>query len=366
MHTTLAAQLAQLELGHLAIDRNGPGGTTDLPDSEAVEQTLAAIWSDLLALFPDTAIEDDAEEIAWGLVNLFHRAAAKRGSQLDRATDEIRCLLASADGSEVHSSELERQIARAQMAEAAMLALESFREAAAELYLNETGSSWRPATGSRPNHGAALTSAVVEGRDYLRARTESRRRAAMPEGTPVLFAGGRLSFGSANDAKTVANHVWETLDRVREHVADMVLVHGGDTRGLDRIAAAWAERCKIAQVAFALDRRLGARTGFRRNEQMLSLNPRCLIAFAGNGVLERLVIAAKAKGVHVVDRRGPLGTNPKRLAGAASGGATDMWAGHAWIIVAYRSSSASSEPSQLSQMISLRLAAPIKIRQSRV
>ena len=101
------------------------------------------------ALFPDTALEDDAEEIAWGFVNLFHRAAAKRNAQVDRATDEIRCLLASADGSEVHSTELEEQIARAQAAEAAMLGLEAFREAAAALYLNETGSSWRPAAGSR-------------------------------------------------------------------------------------------------------------------------------------------------------------------------------------------------------------------------
>jgi hypothetical protein len=318
MHSTLAAQLAQLELGHLAIERPESGGTTDVPDSNAIEQTLTAIWSDLFALFPETALEDDAEEIAWGMVNLFHRAAAKRSGQVDRATDEIRCLLASADGSEVHSIELERQIARAQSAEAAMLGLEAFREAAAQLYLDETGSSWRPATGSRLNHGASLTSAVVEGRDFLRARSESRRRAAMPQGTPVLFAGGRLSFANADDAKAVANSVWATLDKVREHVADMVIVHGGDTKGLDRIAAAWAERRKVAQVAFGLDRRLGSRAGFRRNEQMLALNPRCLVAFAGNGVLERLVISAKEKGVHVVDRRGPLGTNPTRSAHEAA------------------------------------------------
>ena len=310
MQTTFAAQLARLELGQLAIDRGDEHSTPELPDSEAVEQTLEAVWSDLLALFPETAIEDDAEEIAWGIVNLFHRAAAKRRAQVDRATDEIRCLLASADGSEVHSTELERQIARAQAAEAAMVGLEALREAAAQLYLNETGSSWRPATGSRANHGAGLTSAVIAGRDFLRARAESCRRAAMPEGTPVLFAGGRLTFATADDAKAVADQVWATLDKVRQHVADMVLVHGGDSRGLDRIAAAWAERRKIAQVTFALDRRLGARAGFRRNEQMLSLNPRCLVAFAGNGVLERLVIKAKQKGVHVVDRRGPLGSRP--------------------------------------------------------
>ena len=321
MHSTLAAQLAQLELGHLAIDHADQPVTTDLPETEAVEQTLGAIWSDLLALFPDTALEEDAEEIAWGLANIFHRAAAKRSAELDRATDEIRVLLASADGSEVHTSELEKQIDRARAAEAAMLGLESFREAAALLYMNETGHSWRPATGSRLNHSSTLTSAVVDGRDFLRARSESRRRAAMPEGTPVLFAGGRLSFASTDDATLVAGRVWETLDKVRDRLADMVLVHGGDTKGLDRVAAAWAERRKVAQVAFGLDRRLGSRAGFRRNEQMLSLNPRCLVAFGGNGVLERLVIQAKDKGVHVVDRRGPLGTNPKLAARQAEASA---------------------------------------------
>lgn len=318
MHTSFAAQLAQLELGHLSIRTMPSSQATELPPAEAVGQTLQAVWSDLFSLFPDTALETDAEELAWGFVNLFHRAAAKRGAAIDRATDEIRCLLASADGTEVHTSELEAQIGRAQAAEAAMIGLESLRETAALLYMRETGSSWRPAGGSRLNHSAALTSAVVDGRDYLRARSEARRRATMPEGTPVIFAGGRLSFATAEEAKALADSIWKTLDRVRERVADLVLVHGGDTKGVDRIAAAWAERRKVPQVAFGLDKRLGTRAGFRRNEQMLSQRPRYLVAYAGNGVLERLVIQAKEKGVAVVDRRGPLGTNPKWAARAAA------------------------------------------------
>jgi hypothetical protein len=318
MPTSLSAQLAQLELGHVRIERLASTGSAEPPEPDAVSQTLSAIWSDLFALFPETALEDDAEELAWGLVNLFHRAAAKRGRQIDRATDEIRCLLASNDGSEVHSSQLETEIGRAQSAEAAMLALESMREMAACLYARETGSSWRPAGGSRLNHGAGCSSAMVEGRDYLRARAASNRRAAMPEGTPVLFAGGRLSFPTEAEAKTLATNVWETLDKVRNRVADLVLVHGGDSKGLDRLAAAWAEARRVPQVAFGLDSRLGQRAGFKRNEQMLSLNPRYLVAFAGSGVLERLVIQAKERGVCVVDRRGPLGTNPKQAARLAT------------------------------------------------
>ena len=69
----------------------------------------------------------------------------------------------------------------------------------------------------------------------------------------------------------------------------------------------------IQQLRFGLDRKLGDRAGFRRNEQMLSVKPRYVIAFQGNGVTERLVIEAKARGIHVVDRRGPLGTPPAAL-----------------------------------------------------
>jgi hypothetical protein len=98
----------------------------------------------------------------------------------------------------------------------------------------------------------------------------------------------------------------------------MVLVHGGDSKGVDRFAAGWAERHKIPQVVFNLDARLGQRAGFKRNEQFLSLNPRYVIAYPGNGVLERLVIEAKARRISVVDRRGPLGTPPAQTAAQAA------------------------------------------------
>jgi hypothetical protein len=127
-----------------------------------------------------------------------------------------------------------------------------------------------------------------------------------------------LSFPDTEQARTFAANVWETLDKVRDRAADMVLVHGGDGKGTDRLAASWAEQRRVPQIAFALDRRLGARAGFRRNEQMLSLNPRYVIAFPGNGVLERLVIEARERKVSVVDRRGPLGTNPKHAARLAA------------------------------------------------
>lgn len=302
MYDSFLEQLAGLDLTGLSI-QPAPFNTTDFPGEEAIDQTLGAIWSELFAMFADTALEADAEDIAWGFVNLFHRAASRKSAQLDRAANEIRALLAAADGSEVHSCNLEEQVERAQAAEASMIAFEQMREVAALLYHDEIGSCWRPMSGSRANHAAHLTSAVVDARDFLKARSERRRAAHSPEGTPVVFAGGRSSFATSDEAKAFATTVWDTLDKVHDRLPDMVLVHGGDSKGVDRLAASWAERRKVQQLVFALDRRLGARAGFKRNEQMLSLKPRYLVAFPGNGVLERLVIEAKAQRITVVDRR---------------------------------------------------------------
>ena len=316
MHTSFAHQLAGLDLAGFSIGP-APVSTSDFPIREAVVQTLEAVWSDLFVLVSGTALETDAEDLGWAFVNLFHRSATRKSTALDRATDEVRALIATADGSEIHTHELESQVERAQCAQGAMLALEEMREIAAALYLNEFGSSWKPVSSSRFNHGAMLTSALVEGRDFLRARSEAKRRAAMPEGTPVVFAGGRTRHPTEADALALANNGWATLDKVRDRVADMVLVHGGDTKGVDRLASSWAERRNIPQVTFSLDTRLGARAGFKRNERMLSLDPRYVVAFPGNGVLERLVIDAKARRITIVDRRGPLGTSLKS-AGASS------------------------------------------------
>ena len=309
MYDSFASQLAGLDLSGFSITP-APFNECDFPCEDAMAHTLGAVWSDLFALFADTALEADAEDLAWGFVNLFHRAASRKSAQVDRASDEIRALLASADGSEVHSSNLEEQTLRAQSAEASMQAFEQMREVAAGLYRDETGSSWKPVSGSRAIHSKTMTSAVIDARDFLRVRKERRQAAHSPEGTPVVFAGGRNRFESEAEAKTYDANIWATLDRVREVVPDLFLVHGGDGKGADRLAASWAERHEVQQLTFGLERRLGARAGFKRNEQMLGLNPRYVVVFPGNGVTERLVIEAKKQRITVVDRRGPLGTSP--------------------------------------------------------
>jgi hypothetical protein len=307
MTTSLAAALAALELGHLEPRTEDLTGMAP-PPSEALDHTTTAIWSDLFATLFNTSLERDIEELGWSLVNLFHRAASKKHATIDRLTDEIRLLIAEQDGSEIGSTNLEDKIELAKKIEEAAGCYEQMRDTAAAHYLRETGRSWMPATGNRISLG--VTSAIVDGQAFLRARRERIRDANTARGTPVVFAGGRLTFQSDEDMRTFGDNLLRTLGAVRERVADMYLVHGGDMKGIERIAASWAEQHGVQQVRFGLDRKLGDRAGFRRNEQMLSLKPRYVVAFQGNGVTERLVIEAKKAGIRVVDRRGPLGTPP--------------------------------------------------------
>ncbi len=248
-------------------------------------------------------------------MNLFHRAAAKKHGLVDRLTDDIRLLLAEQDGSEISTANLEEKIDLAKKVEESAGAFEIMRDIAAAHYIRETGRSWVPSSGNRISLG--VTAGIVDGHAFLRARRERALNANTAQGTPVVFAGGRLTFANDEDMKTFADNLLATLNKVRAHVGDMYLVHGGDMKGIERLAASWAEQNGIQQVRFGLDRKLGDRAGFRRNEQMLSLKPRFVVAFQGNGVTERLVIEAKARGLRVVDRRGPLGSPPS----AASRGA---------------------------------------------
>lgn len=315
MALSLADALAALELGHLQPKAEEIAGMAPPPD-EALEQTTIAIWSDLFTLLANTSLERDTEDLAWGLVNLFHRSVARKQAHIDRLSDDIRLLVAEQDGSEIKSTELEDKIDLAARIEEAADCFAVMRDTAANLYRHETGKGWVPSTGNRIPLGT--TASIIDGRAFLQARRERYRDANTPFGTPIVFTGGRIRFASTADASTFAENFLRTLDAVHARVPDMYLVHGGDTKGLDRLAASWADQNSVQQVRFGLDKKLAGRAGFRRNDDMLSLRPRYVIAFAGNGVSERLVIDAKQAGIRIVDRRGPLGTPP--AGGAARSG----------------------------------------------
>ena len=58
MYDSFTAQLAGVDLTGFSV-QPAPFNETDFPAEEASEQTLAAVWSDMFALFADTALEAD-------------------------------------------------------------------------------------------------------------------------------------------------------------------------------------------------------------------------------------------------------------------------------------------------------------------
>ena len=90
------------------------------------------------------------------------------------------------------------------------------------------------------------------------------------------------------------------LDQTRAKYADIVLVHGGGP-GVEKIAARWAERNGIDQVVCKPDwDRHGRAAPFRRNEELLNLLPKGVIAFPGSGITENLVDRARQLGIPVM------------------------------------------------------------------
>src|SRR3546814_2709864 len=61
-----------------------------------------------------------------------------------------------------------------------------------------------------------VTSAIVEGNAFLRARRERIRDANTATGTPVVFAGGRLTFKTDDDMRSFGDNLLRTLNAVRE------------------------------------------------------------------------------------------------------------------------------------------------------
>ena len=170
-------------------------------------------------------------------------------------------------------------------------ALEIYRDCAADAYRARTGEVWRPRHGSHTSRNGHLTSAAIDARDFMRARKDRKTTAHLPDGTLIAIAGGK---DVADPAGVISR-----LDKAREKYADMVLVHGGGP-GVEKIAASWAERNGVHQVVCKPDwDRHGRAAPFRRNDELLNLLPKGVIAFPGSGITENLVDKARTLGIPV-------------------------------------------------------------------
>jgi hypothetical protein len=103
---------------------------------------------------------------------------------------------------------------------------------------------------------------------------------------------------------TSISGIWTVLDRVHAKHPDMVLLHGGTPKGAERIAACWADQCKVAQIVFKSDWRRHAKAApFKRNDALREALPIGVIVFPGSDVTDNLADKAKRLGIPLFDFR---------------------------------------------------------------
>jgi hypothetical protein len=239
----------------------------------------------------DTRLEPDLEDLLWSTVNLFHRAVDRIGRELDDNEQAQQKSQREQNGSEVRSVELERLTAEGITLIERRNSMELFRDQAAERFEVHTGSAWRPRSGSLVNH-RALTSAMIDSRDFLAAKKRAETEVMLPPGPKVALSGG-LDF---NDHRLI----WAKLDQVHAKHPDMVLMHGGSPKGAERIAARWADHRNVPQIAIKPDWTKHAKAApFKRNDAMLTVLPIGVMVFPGTGIQGNLADKAKKLGIPV-------------------------------------------------------------------
>ncbi|WP_347140653.1 DUF2493 domain-containing protein [Paracoccus sp. SSK6] len=263
-----------------------------LPEADTVSSAVSDIFDALVASLSDTRLAPDLEELLWGIVNLFHRAAARVERELDSNEQAQRRLQREQDGSEVKSVELERLTAEGQTLIERRAGMELFRDLATEAFEHHTGSAWRPRTGSMVSH-RHLTAAMIDSRDFLAAKRRAETEVMLPAGPKVALTGG-VDF---NDHRLI----WARLDQVHAKHPDMVLLHGGSPKGAELIASRWADHRKVPQIAFRPDwTKHGKAAPFKRNDALLDVLPVGVLVFPGTGIQENLADKARKLGIPVM------------------------------------------------------------------
>ncbi len=282
--------LNELELHGYRHDGHGPDPRL-VPEDNVIAGAVSDIFDALIATMVDTALDGELDDLLWSTVNMFHRAADRLERKLDDNEQAQKRGQREQDGSEIKAVELERLIETGQGLIERRDSLEVFRDNAAEHYLRTIGSPWSPRTGSQVNH-RALTSAMIDSRDFISERRRANREVLLPAGPKVAVSGG----ADYNDHKLI----WDKLDQVHAKHPDMVLMHGKSPKGAEKIAARWADHRNVTQIGFAPDwTKHGRAAPFKRNDQMLDVLPIGVMVFPGTGIQENLADKAKKLGIPV-------------------------------------------------------------------
>lgn len=269
-------------------------GSDDLPiphDDELQSRAVGEAFEALIGTLQGTGLASEVEPLAHAFATMLHRRAVSLDQAADRQKVKARALIASQDGSELAEQELNETTRLFTILQEKADALKLMAECAAQHYERETGEHYTPVTGDRTTRRAMETGAVFEAKKLLEAADRAEAERNKVTGTFIAVAG---------DADWIdAAPIWRRLDAAREKCPDLVLCHKG-SRGVERIAAAWAKARKVPQVLFRPNwSAFNKAAPFRANDEMLKARIRGVILFGGGGIGLNLAEKAEARKLHV-------------------------------------------------------------------
>jgi len=272
-----AAFAEQNSAGQLSV--HAEPAANGMPDPIQAQSAMEMIIGTVFDLFRDTRMEEFGRDIVWGIVNSFHVTAQRIEKREDDASKKVGEMARAFDPSEIYAVELEESQRICQTLMDCREAMEAMRDYAGEIFRVETGRPFSTVKGTRASSG--LTASQIDARDFLAARASKRREDHAPTGPVVIFSGG--TDWHDHDL------LWKALDETHARVPHMILATTAQHKGCDQIAHAWAAARGVKTIRFTLNRAMGKRAGFLRNEQLMNLKPVHAVVCEGSGLQANLL-----------------------------------------------------------------------------
>jgi len=240
------------------------------PTEPALRQLGHVLMTEVLDVVLGAALEDHAVTICETFVGGLHAGVQRLEREADRAREDLAQHLRDFDGSEVADVDLQEAKRRADAIDVAARALEFVRDAAAGAYADATGETWSPWRGTV--RGGTRSAAQIDAQAALRAVEDRKRAGADPGDAVVAFRASPRS-----DAPEDARRIFDALNWAHKEWPDMSLALTG-AKGGERLAKRWAQqkgvRLVLAKPDFA---RFGRAAPFRANDQLMALQPVCVL-----------------------------------------------------------------------------------------
>jgi hypothetical protein len=265
----LTGQMSHFEAQALELDDPRPH-----PPEDALSQLGHCLMTEVLDVFGETALEDYQSIVSETLIGAFHSASQRIEREADRARDDLNRLSRDFDGSEIADTEMQDATRRARAADIATMAMEFVRDAASASYTVATGEVWTPWRGSVK--ASRTTAALIEARDAIRSAKARKHGAADPGATIVAFRASPMA-----DTAEDAGRIFDALNWAQGEWPDMALATTG-AKGAEKLAIKWAKGKNVTLILAKADfDKFGRAAPFRANDEMLELEPVCVLTLAG-------------------------------------------------------------------------------------